>query len=343
MPKRRCQGIIARPPACQITRRELAGDIIPRDNERGGDNSITMTSRRRIYDDVRVVSRRSSHANAIATRARTIVISILVICYCLRGNDDTRTSAVCAVMAFRPAPVSVAVPTTRTTTNFLTSRPSRGAVAGRPTTRASIPPRASDSAADDDASNAATRSNASDTAAVSTVRSRIRRCTGILSLTTFRSTIRSMTGFSLTALRTTLRLATGISLSGKLSEMLRYILEWFSPALRYFLQPLLVAYYVPLLILRYRVVGPTKTYDEEGRRYHEVVVDGWRRAVEAAERANAGGYWPVHLNGEGGFFFSFFPSSRPTSFFLFATRSMFVPPSSPSQNKRTISFLFRFH
>jgi hypothetical protein len=31
---------------------------------------------------------------------------------------------------------------------------------------------------------------------------------------------------------------------------------------------------------------------------HERIVEGWRKAVEAAERASADGYWPVHLNGE---------------------------------------------
>jgi hypothetical protein len=84
-------------------------------------------------------------------------------------------------------------------------------------------------------------------------------------------------------------------------ETMRRVLEGCSPAFRYFVQPLSIAYYAPLLILRYRVTGggPTGTYYEEGRRYHEVIVDGWRRAVEAAERANADGYWPVHLSGKG--------------------------------------------
>ena len=45
-------------------------------------------------------------------------------------------------------------------------------------------------------------------------------------------------------------------------------------------------------------MGPSRAYVEESRRGHEVVVEGWRKAVEAAEAAQAGGYWPVHLNGE---------------------------------------------
>ena len=36
----------------------------------------------------------------------------------------------------------------------------------------------------------------------------------------------------------------------------------------------------------------------DSRRGHEKLVDGWRKAVEIAERAHADGYWPVHLNGE---------------------------------------------
>lgn len=36
----------------------------------------------------------------------------------------------------------------------------------------------------------------------------------------------------------------------------------------------------------------------DSRRGHEKLVDGWRKAVEIAERAHTDGYWPVHLNGE---------------------------------------------
>jgi len=58
-------------------------------------------------------------------------------------------------------------------------------------------------------------------------------------------------------------------------------------------------YYAPILAARYYVAGPSRKYVEESRRGHERVVEGWRRAVEAAERANEGGYWPVHLNDDG--------------------------------------------
>lgn len=32
---------------------------------------------------------------------------------------------------------------------------------------------------------------------------------------------------------------------------------------------------------------------------HEAVIDGWKKAVQVAERAQEGGYWPVHVNDEG--------------------------------------------
>lgn len=47
------------------------------------------------------------------------------------------------------------------------------------------------------------------------------------------------------------------------------------------------------------MVGPSQQYVEESRKGHEKVVEGWRKAVEAAEKANDGGYWPVHLNDDG--------------------------------------------
>lgn len=128
-------------------------------------------------------------------------------------------------------------------------------------------------------------------------RSKLRRITGF-SLTALRATLRSATGFSLTALRAALRTATGISLSGTISNSVRRVLDVLSPSLRYFLQPLLIAYYVPLLTVRYWLVGPNRAYVEEGRAGHERIVESWRKAVEAAEKANAGGYWPVHLNGK---------------------------------------------
>jgi len=52
-------------------------------------------------------------------------------------------------------------------------------------------------------------------------------------------------------------------------------------------------------MVRYRIAGPKEGYAEEGRRGHDALVDGWRRAVRGAEGECADGYWPVHLNEDG--------------------------------------------
>ena len=113
-----------------------------------------------------------------------------------------------------------------------------------------------------------------------------------------RSKLRQITGFSLTAFRATIRGITGISLSEVVSNTIRTILGVLRPGFRWVLQPLLIAYYVPILIVRYYLIGPSQKYVEDSRKGHEKLVDGWRKAVEAAEKAHADGYWPVHLNGE---------------------------------------------
>lgn len=113
-----------------------------------------------------------------------------------------------------------------------------------------------------------------------------------------RSKLRQLTGFSLTAFRATIRGITGISLSGILSNTIKSILDIFRPGMRWVIQPLLIIYYVPILFVRYYFIGPSEQYVNDSRRGHEKLVDGWRKAVEIAERAHADGYWPVHLNGE---------------------------------------------
>jgi hypothetical protein len=124
----------------------------------------------------------------------------------------------------------------------------------------------------------------------------IRKVTG-LPLTALRTTLRTATGFSLTTLRATLRAATGISLSQQLTTLISTLTGILPAGVRYFLQPFLIMYYAPMMIVRYYMVGPSNKYVEESQRGHERVVQGWRKAVEAAERAQEGGYWPVHLNG----------------------------------------------
>ncbi|KAL9178347.1 hypothetical protein ACHAXT_001775 [Thalassiosira profunda] len=129
-------------------------------------------------------------------------------------------------------------------------------------------------------------------------RSYLRRVTGF-SLTALRSTLRAATGFSLTAFRATIRAATGISLSQTISGSLRRIMGVMTPGMRYFLQPLLILYYAPQLVVKYWLVGPSNKYVEESLKSHERVVEGWRKAVQAAEKASDKGYWPVHVNDDG--------------------------------------------
>ncbi|EJK50957.1 hypothetical protein THAOC_29929 [Thalassiosira oceanica] len=114
-----------------------------------------------------------------------------------------------------------------------------------------------------------------------------------------RAKLAELTGFSLTAFRATLRAATGLSLSGIITKTMRTVLEFMTPGMRYFLQPLLIIYYTPLVVMRYWVLGPSQNYVDESLSKHERVVSGWRRAVKAAEKAHEDGYWPVHVNDDG--------------------------------------------
>ena len=116
--------------------------------------------------------------------------------------------------------------------------------------------------------------------------------------------MRKATGFSLTAFRAAWRAATGISLtalyasalaatSAFVREAMALILSPFPPWFRYFLQPFLILYYAPLIILR-NLTGPTR---KRARETHKVFVEGFKSAVDAAEK-KADGYWPVHVNGK---------------------------------------------
>ena len=116
--------------------------------------------------------------------------------------------------------------------------------------------------------------------------------TGLTS--SLRCALRGMTGFSLTATRAACRAATGISISTLLAKALSI----FPLILRFFIQPLLIFYYTPFVLLR-AVLGPSKEFKSEQRAAHEVLVEGWKSAVQAAEKANEGGYWPVHVDEKG--------------------------------------------
>jgi len=107
------------------------------------------------------------------------------------------------------------------------------------------------------------------------------------SMTAIRKTVRATTGFSLTAVRATLRGLTGISVTQTMKSVAGIFPAWF----RFFLQPLLVMYYVPLMLLRGLLAENT-----EQRATHESFIASWKNAVKIAASAQKGGYWPVRLN-----------------------------------------------
>ena len=108
-----------------------------------------------------------------------------------------------------------------------------------------------------------------------------------------RATLRGITGFSLTAVRASLRAATGVSIT----TIVKTIVGAFPLWLRYFMQPFLILYYTPLMIMK-SWVGETKTSRAEAMAAHEKLVEGWKKAIVAAENAQAGGYWPIHVDSD---------------------------------------------
>lgn len=123
------------------------------------------------------------------------------------------------------------------------------------------------------------------------LRRELGKITGI-SLTALRASLRATTGFSLTALRTTLRTLTGVSITGVVKRCVGLLPPWF----RYFLQPFLILYYVPLLVLR-EMVGSTETSKKEASEEHEKLVNYWKDAIQLAETRSAS--WPLHVKMDG--------------------------------------------
>jgi hypothetical protein len=106
-----------------------------------------------------------------------------------------------------------------------------------------------------------------------------------------------LAGVSVTALRTTIRTATGVSLTALyastvavsgvwIRQVMRLILSIFPSWARYFVQPFLVLYYVPLYMLR--SVSSPKTKNEN------VAAKGWYQPVETLDQRPS--YWPLDVN-----------------------------------------------
>jgi hypothetical protein len=101
--------------------------------------------------------------------------------------------------------------------------------------------------------------------------------------------MRAATGISVTALY-----ASTLAVSGAwIRQTMRIILGLFPAWARYFVQPFLVMYYVPLFVLR-SVSAPQR---REGAQKHDALVESWKQAVAIADQCSS--YWPVHLNKNG--------------------------------------------
>jgi len=49
------------------------------------------------------------------------------------------------------------------------------------------------------------------------------------------------------------------------------------------------------MIMKYFLLGSTKTSKKEALASHEKIVEGWKDAIRAAEQAQE--YWPLHVTG----------------------------------------------
>jgi len=132
------------------------------------------------------------------------------------------------------------------------------------------------------------------------VRNRLRKATGF-SFTVFRATLRGITGISLSAIYAGALAASGLWIRKTMSA----ILSVFPSGFRYFLQPFLVMYYTPLILIK-SLTSPTTRKRAVAK--HETVLEAWKEAVVVAEKTEKDGYWPVVVNDEG-----YFELSKPPS------------------------------
>jgi hypothetical protein len=63
---------------------------------------------------------------------------------------------------------------------------------------------------------------------------------------------------------------------------------------RYFLQPLFIMYYTPLMIIKY-LIGPYKNEKKQAFATHEKIIEGWKDAIRAAELEV--GFSPLRVTG----------------------------------------------
>jgi hypothetical protein len=122
----------------------------------------------------------------------------------------------------------------------------------------------------------------------STLRIRLKRATGF-SLTAIRRTMRTATGISMTAVYASTMAATGAWIRQTMKVILSIFPAWF----RYFVQPFLILYYTPLIILK-SLTSPSR---KQAKLTHETFLEELKEAVETADSKSS--YWPVHLGKDG--------------------------------------------
>ena len=88
------------------------------------------------------------------------------------------------------------------------------------------------------------------------------------------------------------------------------LLSVFPSGFRYFLQPFLVMYYTPLILLKSLTSPVTR---KRAVAKHARVLEAWKEAVVVAEKTEKDGYWPVVVSDEGYFELSKPPSVRDES------------------------------
>jgi hypothetical protein len=122
------------------------------------------------------------------------------------------------------------------------------------------------------------------------LRTKLRNLTGV-SLTAVRATLRATTGISMTALYTAAYLAT----SDVVRNIMAFVLQVLPTWARYFVQPFLILYYVPLFVIRTWSDRNAYAVKEE---HHRALISNWKGAIETAGKIAGEGYWPVKVNGK---------------------------------------------
>ena len=120
------------------------------------------------------------------------------------------------------------------------------------------------------------------------LRDRLRQATGF-SLTACRAAGRTATGISFTAIYGTAVAVSGLWIRKTTSVVLAIFPAWF----RYFLQPILIAYYLPIFIIR-GLTGPTRKQAEAKRKAME---ERWKDIIEFGKQSENYCYLPVEVNG----------------------------------------------